>query len=254
MNKNLIEKNGKTVCKVLNVVFNVVLYLIICIAIFVLAISVISKKDSDGAVTIFGHQIRFVKTNSMEECALTDVSEYDVKSIKVKSCIFIEVVPQAEEEKALWYENLKIGDVLTFKYVYNKQETITHRIVNIEEKQTGGYIITLEGDNKNAETNLLQQIIDTSLEDSPNYVIGKVTGQSYVLGLLVYAFKTPIGIVFLIIIPCFVIITFEILKLVSMFSKERKFKFQQEKSVQQEEIEKLKRQIEELQANNKDFK
>lgn len=253
MSKNLIKHNGKTVGKVLNVILTIALYLIICIALFVLIISIVSKKDSDGTATVFGYQIRFVKTNSMEECDLTDVSEYDVKSIKVKSCIFIKVLPQAEEEKALWYKNLKVGDVLTFKYVYTKQETITHRIVDIKEKESGGYIITLEGDNKNAETNLLQQTIDTSLEDSPNYVIGKVTGQSYVLGVLVYAFKTPIGIVFLIIIPCFVIITFEILKLVNIFSKEKKLKIEEEKKMQEDEIEKLKRQIEELQSSNKDF-
>ena len=253
MSKNLIKHNGKTIGKVLNVILTIALYLIICIALFVLIISIVSKKDSDGTATVFGYQIRFVKTNSMEECALTDVSKYDVKSIKVKSCIFIEVLPQAEEEKALWYKNLKVGDVLTFKYVYTKQETITHRIVDIKEKESGGYIITLEGDNKNAETNLLQQTIDTSLEDSPNYVIGKVTGQSYVLGVLVYALKTPIGIVFLIIIPCFVIITFEILKLVNIFSKEKKLKIEQEKKMQEDEIEKLKRQIEELQSGNKDF-
>ncbi len=253
MSKNLIKHNGKTVGKVLNIILTIALYLIIFIALFVLIISIVSKKDSDGTATVFGYQVRFVKTNSMEECALTDVSEYDVKSIKVKSCIFIKVLPQAEEEKAEWYKNLKVGDVLTFKYVYTKQETITHRIVDIKEKESGGYIITLEGDNKNAETNLLQQTIDTSLEDSPNYVIGKVTGQSYVLGVLVYAFKTPIGIVFLIIIPCFVIITFEILKLVNIFSKEKKLKIEEEKKMKEDEIEKLKRQIEELQSSNKDF-
>ena len=84
---------------------------------------------------------------------------------------------------------------MTFKYVYARQETITHRITEITEKPAGGYVIKLEGDNKNSDTETLAQTIDTSLADSPNYVVGKVTGQSYVLGLLITALKSPVGLV-----------------------------------------------------------
>ncbi len=244
------EKNKdkkRIVKKVFRIIGNVFLYLIIAIAMFVLIISIKSKKDSDGTATVFGHQLRFVQSDSMEQCDLTDVSDFEIKSIRVKSCIFIEVVPESEKEKEEWYKNLKVGDVLTFKYVYSKQETITHRIVKIEEKQTGGYIITLEGDNKNADTDLLQQTIDTSLEDSPNYIIGKVTGQSYLLGVLVYAFKTPVGIVCLIIIPCLIIIAFEVIRLIRVLGKDKKEKIAAEKKKQDDEIEELKRQLAELQ-------
>lgn len=247
MSKENIKDKKAIVKKVLKITGNVLVYLLMAIAMFVLIISITAKKDSDGTATVFGHQLRFVQSDSMEECELTDVSDFEIKSIRVKSCIFIDVAPESEEEKAEWYKNLKIGDVLTFKYVYSKQETITHRIVNIEEKETGGYIITLEGDNKNAETNLLQQTIDTSLEDSSNYIIGKVTGQSYFLGLLVYAFKTPVGIVCLIIIPCLIIIAFEIIRLVKVFGKDKKEKREAEKKKQDDEIEELKRQLAELQ-------
>ncbi len=244
-------KNKKTIAKkALKIIGNIFLYLIIAMALFVLIISIMSKKDRDGTATIFGHQLRFVQSDSMEKCDLTDVSDFEIKSIRVKSCIFVDVVPESEEKKAEWYKDLEVGDVLTFKYVYSKQETITHRIVNIEEKQSGGYIITLEGDNKNAETDLLQQTIDTSLEDSPNYIIGKVTGQSYVLGVLVYAFKTPVGIVCFIIIPCLIIIAFEVIRLIRVFGKDKKEKLQAEKKKQDDEIEALKRQLAELQNQN----
>lgn len=238
--------------KVFKIIGNVLLYFIIAITIFILVITITSKKDSDGAATVFGYQLRFVQSDSMEECSLTDVSDYEIKSIRVKSCIFVKVVPESEEEKNEWYKQLKVGDVLTFKYEYDKQETITHRIVNIEEKPTGGYLITLEGDNKDADINLLQQTIDTSLEDSPNYIIGKVTGQSYLLGLLVYALQTPVCVVCLIIIPCLIIIVFEVIKVVKVFSKDKKDKLQEEKRKQTEEIEELKRQIEELKNKNKE--
>ena len=252
MSKENMKDKKAILKKVLKITGNVLVYLLMAIAMFVLVISITSKKDSDGTATVFGYQLRFVQSDSMEECELTDVSNFEIKSIRVKSCVFVDVAPESEEEKAEWYKSLKVGDVLTFKYVYSRQETITHRIVNIEEKITGGYIITLEGDNKNAETDLMQQTIDTSLTDSPNYIIGKVTGQSYVLGLLVYAFKTPVGIVCLIIIPCLIIIAFEVMRLVKVFGKDKKEKLQAEKKKQDDEIEELKRQLAELQNMKND--
>lgn len=248
MEKKGILKN-EMLKKALKIAGDVLLYVLIAIALFVLVVSITSKKDSDGTATVFGRQLRFVQSDSMAECDLTDVSGYKIKSIPVKSCVFIEVVPEGEEEQAEWYADLEVGDVLTFKYVYTKQETITHRIIDIEKNGTGGYIITLEGDNKNSDSNLLTQTINTSLTDSPNYVIGKVTGQSYLLGVLVYAFKTPVGIVCLIIIPCLIIIAFEVMRLVRVFGSDKKEKMKAEQEKQANEIEELKRQLAALQQN-----
>lgn len=248
MEKKGILKN-EMLKKALKIAGDVLLYVLIAIALFVLVVSITSKKDSDGTATVFGRQLRFVQSDSMAECDLTDVSGYKIKSIPVKSCVFIEVVPENEEEQAEWYADLEVGDVLTFKYVYTKQETITHRIIDIEKNETGGYIITLEGDNKNSDSNLLTQTINTSLTDSPNYVIGKVTGQSYLLGVLVYAFKTPVGIVCLIIIPCLIIIAFEVMRLVRVFGSDKKEKMKAEQEKQANEIEELKRQLAALQQN-----
>lgn len=240
------EKNSllKTVLKIGG---DVLLFLVVAFALFVLIVSIAAKKDTDGTATVFGTQLRFVQSDSMAKCDLTDVSGFEIKSIPVKSCVFIEVVPEDAEKKAEWYKKLKVGDVLTFKYVYTKQETITHRIINIKDNGAGGYFITLEGDNKTSESNLLTQTINTSLSDSPNYVIGKVTGQSYALGLMVYAFKTPVGIVCLIIIPCLIIIVFEVLRLVRVFGGEKKERIKAEQAKQASEIEELKRQLAALQ-------
>ena len=218
------KSNAKTkiLIKILRIVGDVLTFAVMAFALFALVVSITSKKDSDGTATVFGYQLRFVQSDSMAACALTDVSGYDIKSIPVKSCIFVQVAPEDDGQKEDWYKQLKVGDVLTFKYVYTKQETITHRIVDIREKSSGGYLITLEGDNKNSDSNLLQQTIDTSLTDSPDYIIGKVTGQSYFLGLVVYAFKSPVGIICLIIIPCLIIIGFEVIRIVNVLSKDRK--------------------------------
>ena len=221
--------------------------IIAALAIFSISITIASKKDSDGTVTVFEHQLRFVKSSSMEKCDLVDVSNYKIKDIPVKSCVFIEVVPTEESKAKEWYSSLEVGDVLTFKYVYTKQETITHRITEITPNDNNdGYTITLRGDNRNSEDGVSAQIIDTSLADSNNYVIGKVVGQSYALGLLVYAMKTPVGIVCIFIIPCTLIIVWEVIRIVRAFSAEKKEKVLAAGQEKDAEIEKLKRQIEEM--------
>lgn len=222
--------------KVLRIVGNVLLYLVIIFAFFVVIVTISSKKNSDSSTTIFNHQLRVVLSDSMAKCEETDVSQYKIKSIPVKSCIFVKVAPENEAEKEEWYSKLKVGDVLTFKYVYTRQVTITHRIVDIKAKADGGYIITLEGDNKASDSETLKQVIDTSLEDSPNYVIGKVTGQSYLLGLIIYILSSKIGLICVIIIPCLIIILLQIFKIVKVVNKEKHEK-------QNNEIEELKKKL-----------
>lgn len=236
------EKNSKA-RKVLRVVTDIFLFIVVALALFVLAISLTTKKDSDGAATVFGYQLRFVLSDSMAKCDETDVSGFEIKSIPVKSCVFVKVVPDGEAEREEWYRSLKEGDVLTFKYVYTRQETITHRIVEIEEKATGGRIITLAGDNKASESGVMKQVIDTSDVDSPNYIVGKVVGQSYVLGLLVYAFKSPVGIVCLVIVPSLIVIAFEIARIVKTVNEDKKEKIQAQRERDRSEIEDLKRQL-----------
>ncbi|MBO6263790.1 MAG: hypothetical protein J6N93_05925, partial [Clostridia bacterium] len=203
--------------KVLNVILDVIVYAFIIFAAATVILTMSSKRDDDGAINIFGMQMRIVISPSMEKCDETDVSAYKIKDIPVKSMVFIELVPEDNEEAKEWYGKLEIGDVLTFKYKYVTQETITHRITDIKQKQSGGYIIYLEGDNKSSDANTLKQEIDTDeAETSPNYVIGKVTGQSRVLGFLVYSIKQPVVMVLLIILPCAIIIILQIIKIINV--------------------------------------
>ncbi len=236
------SKAGKAV----NIIFNILLGVFIVCAAFVLTISVVSKKDSDGTATIFNTQLRFVQTDSMDACEQTDVSQYKIKSIKAKSCVFVNVIPEDEEERNKWLDEIEVGDVLTFRYVYTKQETITHRVVNKVSNESGGYIITLEGDNKSSTTGVLKQTINTSDVDSPNYIVGKVVGQSYVLGLIVYAMRSTLGIVLIIIIPCSIIIIYNAIKIVRVCAGDRKEKARAQVESQNKEIEELKKQLEML--------
>ncbi len=246
-----VEKEKTKVQKIFSIALNVLTYLFFAICIFSLVISVASKKDQDGAANIFGKQARIVVSNSMEKCAQTDVSGYKIKDIPVKSMIFIDLVPENEEEAEEWFADLKKGDVLTFRYVYVKQETITHRISKDPVKNAnGGYTITLEGDNKNSDGNTLTQVIDTSKRDtSTNYIIGKVTGKSHFIGLLITAVKSPAGIVGILIVPCLIIMGFEIFRIVSVCTEKKREEERKKNEQRDNELEDLKKQLAALQQS-----
>ena len=241
-------KNNETLKKIWNIASTVLVYLFIAICIFSVVIAIASKKDSDGTATIFGKQMRIVISPSMEKCDQTDVSKFEIKDIPVKSMIFIEVVPEDPTEAQQWYSDLKVGDVLTFKYVYTRQETITHRITYIEEKASGGYLIELTGDNKNSDSNTLTQVIDTDLSDTPEYIIGKVTGQSYILGLTISTIKSPLGLIFIVILPSLVIMAIEVVKVVKILNADKKQQEKEEKEKQQSELDELRKRLAELEA------
>ena len=244
MNKPLLKK-------IFKIASNVLFYTFIALCAVLVIVSLFMKKNADDALSFFGYQARIVQSDSMAKSELTDVSNYKIKSIPIKSLVFIQTVPEEEAEAEEWFADLKVGDVLTFRYVYNGQVTITHRIVKIEEKATGGRILTLEGDNKNASANLSQQILDTSLHfdlTNYNYAIGKVVGQSLFLGFSIYAINTPVGMLCMVIIPCLIIIVMEIIRIVNVLGEEKRKKATELAEEKQLEIELLKQQLATLQA------
>lgn len=234
--------------KIWKITSDILLYIFLAICIITLLLTVFSKKDIDGAIEMFGYQMRVVTSESMAKCELTDVSDYAIGSIPLRSMIFVKLMPEDEAEATEWYRSLKVGDVLTFRYVYTAQVTITHRIVSITEKETGGFIIELEGDNKSLDSGQLIQTIDTSIENNSNYVIGKVTGQFFILGLIISILKTPLGIIFIIIVPCFIIILLEILKISGAVNADRKKREQEEIQKRDGELEELRRRLAELET------
>lgn len=239
MDKAKVKKIGK-------IALDVLLYMFLAICIFAVFVTVVSKRDSDGAAEVFGYQMRVVTSDSMSESEFSDVSAYKIKDIPIRSMVFVKVMPDDPAEADEFYRSLKVGDVLTFRYVYTTQVTITHRITSITEKDTGGFIIELAGDNKNSEDGQLTQVIDTSIPNNTNYVIGKVTGQAYLLGLLMSFLMQPVGIILLIIVPCFIIILLEVLKIVKVLGADKKKREQEEKQNKDNELEELRRKLAEL--------
>lgn len=240
----------QTMKKIGNIVANTLLYLFLAICVFSVLIAIVSKKDTDGAAELFGYQMRIISSDSMAECDLTDVSEYEIGSLPLRSMVFVEIMPQEEQQADQWYRSLKVGDVLTFRYVYTKQVTITHRIISIEEKDTGGFLIQLEGDNKNSDSQQMTQVIDTSIPENTNYVIGKVVGQAKLLGFVTSLLQEPVGLILIVIVPCFIIIALEIMKIVGVYSVDRKKKEQEERQRKEDELEELRRRLAELEKQS----
>lgn len=236
----------QTTKKIGNIVFNLVLYIFLAVCVFSVFVTVLSKKDVDGAAEVFGYQMRVVTSDSMAKCEYTDVSNYKIKDIPLRSMVFVEVMPDDPAEADQWYRSLAVGDVLTFRYVYTTQVTITHRITAIKEKETGGFFIELAGDNKNSENGQLTQLIDTSISNNTNYVIGKVTGQAKIFGFVMSFLMQPVGMVMLVIVPCFFIILLEVLKIVNVFGADKKKRAQEEKEKQTQELDELRRRLAEL--------
>lgn len=238
--------NNAKVKKILNVVVNVVLILFLVVCVLAVSVTIFASRDVDGAVTVFGHKMMIVTSGSMEKSEHTDVSNFEIKSIPIRSMIFVETVPEDAADAYAWYQELKVGDVLTFKYVEsNKQVTITHRITSIKENGVGGFVIELMGDNKNSADGAMVQRIDTSVNNS-NFVIGKVTGKSVVFGNIITLLKSPLGIVLLIIIPCFLIIAYEAFKIWRIVQEDKKAKANETLSEKEREIEELKRKLAEM--------
>lgn len=244
-------KSKRTVKIIAKILIYLLLAVFFVLCAFCIAVAALSERDADGTANLFGYQLRVITSSSMEQCSATDVSGYEIKSIPVKSLVFISTVPDGEEEANQWYASLRVGDVLTFKYAYTgKQETVTHRIVDIEKNEGGGYTISLRGDNVSEGSEAMVQTVDTSVE-GPDYIIGKVTGQSYFLGLLITSFKTPAGVICFVIVPCSVIILWEIFRIVRLLTADKRQKAAEREQSREQEIEELKKKISRLEGASK---
>ena len=224
------------------ILLNILMYIFLAICIFAVIMTVVSKRSVDGAAELFGYQIRIVTSDSMGECEFTDVSGYDIKSIPLRSMVFVKLMPDDPAKLDAWYGDIEVGDVLTFRYVYVKQVTITHRVTSVTPVD-GGYVIELAGDNKTSDSNQLYQTIDTSIPNNVNYVLGEVVGQSYVLGVIVSFLMEPVGTVALIILPCLVILILEVIKVVKMLTSDKKQKAREEAQQKDDELEELRRKL-----------
>lgn len=208
--------------RVVSVVTTVIVALFLVVAVFALAVTLVYRVQGETA-ELFGYQLRVVTSGSMEP------------NIKQGALVAIRTAEEGDES---FYEDLEVGDVLTF-YWFNgatsaDEVVVTHRIVNIQESD-GRYVFTLRGDAVENDT-------QTIAGDSGN-IIGKVTWDSYVVGRILTFVRSSVGIVCCLILPAAVVICFEVVRIVKLV-REGKEEQKKEKAQEEEsELERLRREV-----------
>ncbi len=243
-------KNRK---KILSILANVILFAFLGLLAIGVLLTALAGRDRDGTVTVLGYQLRLVTTDSMAACDKTDVSDFRIGSIPARSLILVKTVPEDPKEADEWYAALQEGDVLTFRYLYTTQVTVTHRILSIEGEERG-YCITLAGDNRADGDGLMTQVIHTADTQSPNFVLGKVVGKSYLAGLFLGLLRRPVGLVLLVILPSLIVILLEVLRIVSLLQGERKKRAREEAEEKERELEELRRRLARLEGTEAEGK
>ena len=102
--------------------------------------------------------------------------------------------------------SIKVGDIITFvsEDALSYGKTITHRVVGLDQDSNGRYRYRTKGDNNN--------VADSWIVPEKN-VIGKVVFRIPQLGYLQQFLSTAYGWVIAIVLPCLVIVIYDIVKL-----------------------------------------
>jgi signal peptidase len=137
--------------------------------------------------------------------------------IKVGSVVFVRKVKP---------EGLKKGDVITYTSSENPEMSITHRLVEIEEKE-GKTVFKTRGDANNNED---------MAEVSPSEIKGKVVFSLPFLGYLSVWIKKPLGFGLLVILPALLIILSEILSIKKAIEKEVEKKYEEKEKLKEKKV------------------
>ena len=74
------------------------------------------------------------------------------------------------------------------------------------------------------------------------------------MGALLFAIRQPLGLTFIVIVPCIIIILLEILRIISVLGEDKRKRLLEEQQSKDDEIERLKKRVAELEgASNEPF-
>ena len=147
--------------------------------------------------------------------------------------------------------DIKVGDIITFisTSTSSKGMTITHRVIEISEDENGNKLFKTKGDN------------NTSPDPKPatfENIIGKVLFKIPQLGRLQSILTTKWGWLILVVVPAFIIILYDILKLLRLYGAEKSIEeintqvnIKKEKEIENKKAieEKLKKKYKSLRRN-----
>lgn len=208
--------------KAISIITWVIVGVFMLFAVFAVITTVIYRAKGEDAV-IFGKQFRIVVSGSMEP------------EIRTGELVVIDVAEKGDEQ---FYSSLEVGDILTFLWASEGENVVvTHRIIDISSDEYG-YVYTLKGD---AVENDTQRVTSYGGE-----VIGKVTWHSLGAGRIMTFLRSPVGIVCCLIVPAAIIMVYEVIKLAGLLRAGRAEKAAAANAAREEELESLRREIEEL--------
>ncbi len=214
--------------KVLSVLSGIVIALFLILAVACLFVSISYKiQGEDGE--LFGRQFRIVTSGSMEP------------EIATGAIVCIDAAPDTEDREARqeFLDSLEVGNVITFYYwqaASSGEVVVTHRIVEIQEGESGRTFVC-HGD---AVDEGEVQYVDE--ED----VIGIVEWDNLALGKVVQFFRTNVGIVVCLILPAALILLYEVIHISRILSERKREKREEEAAAREEEIERLRRELDEI--------
>lgn len=205
--------------KALNIVKNILVWIILIAAIGMMVFTVFSVTTFDqNNRSVFGYKFFIVRSDSM---SATDFDAGDIVFVK-------EVDPQTLTE----------GDIIAYtsQNSFNFGETVTHKIRQRTKNEKGEFGFVTYGTTTNTD--------DETIVTYP-YVLGKYVGRLPKLGTFFSFLKTTPGYILCILVPFLLLIIYNGFNCISLF---RRYKSEQmeEITAEKERLEEERRKSEEM--------
>ena len=227
MNNETQEKKWMKICRI---ILNVVFYVLIAI-LLVFSITNLTRKDNLEVASIFGRGYCTVATDSM--------TGDNKDSFTSKDLILVKKVTERNRQKIA--NKLEIGDIITFVWKINDQDSLnTHRIVNIFKNSNGDVIYFVTQGDANAKTsgeynsstddrNACETVYLTALR-------GVYTGKIKGLGQTMKFLQTANGFLLCVVLPMACIFIVMLSLLVLNIVNIRKAKSDEQHAAEMEEL------------------
>lgn len=203
----MLESKKTKTKKIINIVVNIILWLIVAFSLFVTIIAVSANVNAKNVPTLGGKCYLNVLSDSMNADKPEGVASDKPDGFKKGSLIISKYI--AQNDAAI--DALSVGDIVTFEWDINgngridKGEYNTHRIVNIERDGSNKVVsVTTQGDNRKmaAGTEHFQRSAIIAV-----YTGKKVAGFGSVLGFL----NSSLGFGLCIVLPLAAFFVYELI-------------------------------------------
>lgn len=207
--------------KTLNVVKNILVWLIVAVAVFMMIFTVVSVNFFDkNDRNIFGYKFFIVQTDSMS------ATDFDAGDIIISKNVDITTI--------------KEGDIITFisESSNNYGETVTHKVRKVTADSNGSIAFVTYGTTTNTDDDTLATM-----------VIGKYVGKVVGLGKFFAFLKTTPGYIICILVPFLLLIISQGINCIRLFrsyKKEQMAEIEEERKKLEQEREESNRMMKEI--------